>query len=91
MEKIYLDLTDQKVRSIGVSNYSIGYLKMLLNQCKGIPFVNQFEAHRRLTRLELNKFCRAHDISYSLPTLYWVLMVLEMFSFYLLNNIKHFG
>jgi diketogulonate reductase-like aldo/keto reductase len=51
-----------KVKSIGVSNYTISHLKQLLEYCTIIPAVNQVELHPQLTQLELRNFCIDHDI-----------------------------
>ena len=62
IEKIYLDPSDHRVRSIGVSNFPIEYLERTLKECTVKPVVNQVEMHPRLPQLELNKFCHEHDI-----------------------------
>ncbi|CAR26286.1 hypothetical protein ZYGR_0H00950 [Zygosaccharomyces rouxii] len=62
MEKIYLDPSDNRVRSIGVSNFPVQYLERTLFECAVKPAVNQVEMHPRLPQFELNKFCRAHNI-----------------------------
>lgn len=60
LEKI-LDNTS-KVKSIGVSNYSIPRLKKLLSIAKHKPVVNQFELHPQLPQLDLVKFTKENDI-----------------------------
>lgn len=52
-----------KVRSIGVSNFSIKTLEMLLPHCKVIPAVNQVEMHPCLPQIQLKEFCDAKGIS----------------------------
>ncbi len=51
-----------KVKSIGVSNYTIEHLKELLSECKIKPAVNQVELHVYLQQPELVEFCRQHGI-----------------------------
>lgn len=51
------------IRSIGVSNYLIKHLELLLKDCDGIvPAVNQVEWHPRNHSKELLQFCRDHKI-----------------------------
>ena len=51
-----------KVRSIGVSNYTVSHLKDLLDYGDLTPSVNQVEFHPFLYQEELLEFCRNHDI-----------------------------
>ncbi|CAB4405626.1 unnamed protein product [Rhizophagus irregularis] len=52
-----------KVKSIGVSNYSVKHLKELLEQKPEIkPTVNQVEIHPWLTRNDITTFCLQNDI-----------------------------
>jgi len=51
-----------KVRSLGVSNYSIRHLKLLLKSCKVRPSVNQVEFHPWLVQSELLEFCKQEGI-----------------------------
>ncbi|CUM57203.1 uncharacterized protein AC631_03872 [Debaryomyces fabryi] len=51
-----------KVRSIGVSNYSIPKLRKLLQNAKIIPVVNQIEYHPQLPQQDLVDFCAKHKI-----------------------------
>jgi len=46
-----------KVKSIGVSNFSIQNLSILLQHCKIVPAVNQVELHPCLPQHALKKFC----------------------------------
>lgn len=62
MERIYLDPSDHRVRSIGVSNFPEHYLERTLFECAVKPAVNQVEMHPRLPQLSLKRFCRAHNI-----------------------------
>ncbi|KAJ3319059.1 hypothetical protein HDU76_000660 [Blyttiomyces sp. JEL0837] len=51
-----------KVRAIGVSNFSISKLKELLSNCRIKPAVNQVEMHPYLPQHDLLEFCKQHDI-----------------------------
>lgn len=52
-----------KVRSVGVSNYSITKLKKLLPKVKQfVPVVNQIEYHPQLPQQDLVDFCAEHNI-----------------------------
>ncbi|KAA1470661.1 Aldo/keto reductase [Dentipellis sp. KUC8613] len=59
MEKL---LDTGKVKSIGVSNFSIKTLTQLLPHCKVIPATNQVELHPFLPQLDLKAFCEEHGI-----------------------------
>ncbi|KAI0058405.1 Aldo/keto reductase [Artomyces pyxidatus] len=59
MEKL---LGTGKVKSIGVSNFSIKTLTELLPHCKIVPAVNQVEAHPFLPQVELKNFCEDKGI-----------------------------
>lgn len=52
-----------KVKSIGVSNYTIAHLEELLSECKVKPSVNQIELHVFLQQPELVKFCKDNGIA----------------------------
>ena len=56
-------LADGRVRAVGVSNFQIGHLKRILNECEIVPAVNQIEAHPYLTQNELVSFDDAHGIA----------------------------
>ncbi|EGW32900.1 D-arabinose dehydrogenase [Spathaspora passalidarum NRRL Y-27907] len=59
------DIIDKtsKVKSIGVSNYSIPKLKQLLPKVrKYAPVVNQIELHPQLPQLELVDYCKSKGI-----------------------------
>eukprot|EP00475_Leptophrys_vorax_P041073 TRINITY_DN7715_c0_g1_i4.p1 TRINITY_DN7715_c0_g1~~TRINITY_DN7715_c0_g1_i4.p1 ORF type:complete len:278 (+),score=78.79 TRINITY_DN7715_c0_g1_i4:160-993(+) len=53
---------DGKVRSIGVSNYTVDHLKELLEYCRIKPAVNQVELHPKLTQQPLIEYCNANGI-----------------------------
>lgn len=59
MEKL---LDTGKVKSIGVSNFSIKTLTQLLPHCKVVPATNQVEMHPYLPQTELKEFCEARGI-----------------------------
>jgi len=59
MEKL---LPTGKVKSIGVSNFSIKTLKELLPHCNVIPVTNQVELHPCLPSFELKTFCEDKGI-----------------------------
>lgn len=46
-----------KVRSIGISNFSVKTLNELLPHCHVVPAVNQVELHPCLPSIELKKLC----------------------------------
>ncbi|GEO67763.1 aldo/keto reductase [Levilactobacillus spicheri] len=53
---------DGKVRSIGVSNYTIAHLELLATQAKEMPVVNQVEYHPYLNQQALVDYDREKDI-----------------------------
>lgn len=55
-------LATKKVKSIGVSNFNIRRLDLLLSSCKIVPAVNQIEAHPYLQQKELVDYCRSNGI-----------------------------
>ncbi|TFY55276.1 hypothetical protein EVG20_g9379 [Dentipellis fragilis] len=59
MEKL---LDTGKVKSIGVSNFSINTLNQLLPHCKVIPATNQVELHPFLPQPDLKAFCEERGI-----------------------------
>jgi diketogulonate reductase-like aldo/keto reductase len=59
LEKLY---EEGKLRSIGVSNFSISELQYIVDHAKIKPQVNQVELHVRLAQTELKAFCKEHDI-----------------------------
>ncbi|KZV96153.1 Aldo/keto reductase [Exidia glandulosa HHB12029] len=56
MEEMY-EANKDKVRAIGVSNFSVPYLERLLKTAKVVPAVNQVELHPALPQRELRKYC----------------------------------
>ena len=54
MEKL---LGTGKVRSIGVSNFSVALLEVLLTETTIVPATNQVEMHSCLPSFELKKYC----------------------------------
>lgn len=54
--------TSNKIKSIGVSNYSIPMLKRLIDETGTKPVVNQIELHPCLPQFELYNFCKSNDI-----------------------------
>ncbi|KAK7057506.1 Aldo-keto reductase [Favolaschia claudopus] len=59
MEKL---LNTERVRAIGVSNFSIKTLDELLSQCTVIPVVNQVELHPCYPQEDLQAYCEAKSI-----------------------------
>lgn len=54
---------EDKASSLGVCNFNINALRLLLPKCdKYFPVVNQVERHIRLPQWELINFCDQHDI-----------------------------
>lgn len=51
-----------KARAIGVCNYSVQYLKELLQEAEICPAVNQIENHPCLPQNEVVDFCRSKGI-----------------------------
>jgi methylglyoxal/glyoxal reductase len=58
-EKIYYS---DKAKAIGVSNFTIDYLDLLIRNCKIKPMVNQIEHHPYLLQKELVRFCFDNEI-----------------------------
>ncbi|KAM9377726.1 aldo-keto reductase family 1 member B1 isoform 1-T1 [Pholidichthys leucotaenia] len=52
-----------KVRSIGVSNFSILQLQRLLALCRVPPAVNQVELHPYLVQTDMIEFCKSKNIA----------------------------
>tara|TARA_R110002050_G_scaffold77725_2_gene165833 strand:+ start:568 stop:1401 length:834 start_codon:yes stop_codon:yes gene_type:complete len=53
---------EQKLRYIGVSNYTVRHMEELLAHCNLPPFVNQVEMHPRCTQIHLAGFCRDRGV-----------------------------
>lgn len=51
-----------RARAVGVSNYSVRYLKELLAVAKIVPAVNQIELHPALPQNDIYRLCREHGI-----------------------------
>ncbi|WP_127782056.1 aldo/keto reductase [Rhodococcus sp. X156] len=51
-----------KVRSIGVSNFTIDHLTRLMDETSVVPVVNQVELHPNFTQKELRAFHKEHGI-----------------------------
>lgn len=51
-----------KVRFIGVSNYNVDHLDLILRECKIKPYANQFEVSPYLNRDKLISFCNKNNI-----------------------------
>ncbi|GAA1606513.1 aldo/keto reductase [Saccharothrix algeriensis] len=60
LEKLY---ADQRVRAIGVSNFTVQTMSRLLDEFEVVPAVNQIELHPRFTQEELRKLHAVHDIA----------------------------
>lgn len=61
MEEVYAKHPD-KVKAIGVSNFSVEYLERLLKDAKVIPAVNQIELHPSCPQHDVVDFCTKHGI-----------------------------
>ncbi len=59
LETLY---ADGRVRSIGVSNFTVAYLERLANETSIVPSVNQIELHPGLPQTELREYHAAHGI-----------------------------
>ena len=59
MEQLY---TSGRIRSLGVSNFTIPELKNLLSHCELYPMVNQLEIHPFCQQKELRRFCAENEI-----------------------------
>jgi len=61
MEKLFLENPD-KLKAIGVSNFSIKFLERLLKEAKVVPAVNQIELHPSCPQQELVDYCVSKGI-----------------------------
>lgn len=59
MENLY---NQQLVKNIGVSNFNIDHLEILINQANVKPVLNQVEFHPYLTQTELRNYLSKHNI-----------------------------
>ncbi|MEO9222188.1 MAG: aldo/keto reductase [Mycobacteriaceae bacterium] len=55
--------SDGRVRSIGVSNFSVDHLTRLLKETSIVPVLNQIELHPNFTQKELRAFHAEHGIA----------------------------
>ncbi|KAH9852383.1 Aldo/keto reductase [Lenzites betulinus] len=62
MERVYKANPD-KVKAIGVSNFSVTYLKRLLAAAEVVPAVNQIESHPACTQEDIVEESRKHGIA----------------------------
>lgn len=51
-----------KTKAIGVSNFNVRRLKLLLREASIVPAINQIEAHPYLQQPTLFNFCKTHNI-----------------------------
>lgn len=61
LEKLY-KAHPQKVKAIGVANYSVKYMEKLLAQATVVPAANQIENHPLLPQQEVVDFCKEKGI-----------------------------
>ncbi|XP_076026903.1 glyoxal reductase [Genypterus blacodes] len=61
MEELH---TKGKLKAIGVSNYTPGHMKELMQSCKVPPALLQVEFHPRLCQTELRKVCVEHGVCF---------------------------
>ncbi|MBM7663904.1 diketogulonate reductase-like aldo/keto reductase [Solibacillus kalamii] len=59
LEDLYLE---GKIRAIGVCNFNISHLQVLLKTARVTPVINQVEFHPRLQQQSLRAFCTEHNI-----------------------------
>ena len=50
------------VKSIGLSNFNEQQIERIINICRYKPVVNQVEIHPYCPQLELEEFCKRHNI-----------------------------
>ena len=62
VEKIYKENPD-KIKAIGISNWSVSYLERLLIHATVIPAINQIELHPSCTQTELVEFSKSKGIA----------------------------
>jgi len=61
MEALYAKHPD-KLKAIGISNFSVDYLNRLLPEVKVVPAVNQIEMHPSLPQFDIQKLCKEKGI-----------------------------
>lgn len=77
-------LVDQGlVKSIGLSNFNQQQIERILSICKYKPVVNQVEIHPYCPQIELEHFCKQHQI---LLQAYAPLGEIGFFFFFILNS-----
>jgi diketogulonate reductase-like aldo/keto reductase len=59
LEKLY---SDGRVKAIGVCNFLINHLRLLLPNCQVLPVINQVEFHPCLQQPDLYEYCTERDI-----------------------------
>ncbi len=59
LEKLY---KDGKVKAIGVSNFMIEHLDIVINNCELVPAINQVQFNPRCTEPLLREYCKNHKI-----------------------------
>lgn len=62
LEYLYME---NKVRSIGVSNFDKWHLEVMLIESEIAPMINQVQLHPQYQQLELRKFCKENNIQIS--------------------------
>lgn len=62
VEKIYRENPD-KIKAIGVANWSVSYLERLLKHATVVPAINQIELHPSCTQTELVEFSKSKGIA----------------------------
>lgn len=72
-----LEVFQGKILRIGVSNFDVHHLETILQNCKVIPYCNQFEINPYLYRDKLLEWCLSHNI---LPVAHTSLVKGEKFS-----------
>ncbi|KAH6914080.1 aldehyde reductase 1 [Coprinopsis sp. MPI-PUGE-AT-0042] len=60
--KAMIALPKSKVRSVGVSNFTVEHLQGIIKATGVVPIVNQVEAHPYLPQDDLVEFCKAKNI-----------------------------
>lgn len=60
LERLY---REKRVQIIGVSNFMMPQLSLLLDSCEIVPMINQIECHLWYTDFPLLEFCRKHRIT----------------------------
>jgi diketogulonate reductase-like aldo/keto reductase len=54
-----------KVKSIGVSNFSVHHLEYILSEAEIKPMINQIELHPQHQKKDVVKYCKAHGLALS--------------------------